>query len=394
MSLRSDTQPGAAQPGSLEYKVISSESGFAEVRDSWDDLVRALPRPGPFLLHTWLLEWYRHFGRGCELAIQTAFREERLVGAFPLVHRPWRGLRVGRFLGGDLSSLADLLLSPTEEPSTGAALIERAAAEHDFAELFALSGGSNVVSIAAPDDLHLFRRADGPVLELTDDWDALYEHKLSSKRRRSLRRRGRQLHKAGSVEFAFARRREDVEAVLGDCFRLHALRWAGRPDRSGFATDPGMRFHRAVLPALAAQDVIRLVTLRFNGRPIAFALAFALAGRLYVYRMAFDPSFGRSSPGLRTLHELLASAGRDGLRRVELLGTADRFKLDLADDLEPLFLGLGLAGSAQGRAVVAARSGVRRLRQRLSRSPTARRVYDLVRPLSTPVARPKNPMKA
>jgi hypothetical protein len=77
-----------------------------------------------------------------------------------------------------------------------------------------------------------------------------------------------------------------------------------------------------------------------------------------------------------------------------LLGTADRFKLDLADDLEPLFLGLGLAGSAQGRAVVAARSGVRRLRQRLSRSPTARRVYDLVRPLSTPVARPKNPMKA
>jgi CelD/BcsL family acetyltransferase involved in cellulose biosynthesis len=394
MSLPSDRKPRDAQPGGLTYKVISSESAFAELSDSWDDLVRAMPRPSPFLLHTWLLEWYGHFGRGSELAIQAAFRKQRLVAAFPLVHRPWRGLRVGRFLGGELSSLADLLLSPSEDRATGAALIERAAARHDFAELFALSRGSNVMRIAAADDLHLFRRADGPILELTNDWDALYERKVSSKRRRSLRRRGRQLQKAGSLEFAFARSREDVKAVLDDCFRVHALRWAGRADHSGFATGPGVSFHHAVLPALADQDVIRLVTLRFDRRPIAFALFFAVAGRLYGYRMAFDPSFGRYSPGLRTLHELLASASREGLRRVEFLGTADRFKLDLADDLEPLFLGLGLAGSAQGRAAVAARTGVRRLRQRLSHSPTARRVYDRARPLLTPVARPKNPMKA
>ena len=374
--------------------MISSESAFATLADSWDDLVRAMRRPGPFLLHTWLREWYRHFGRGSELAIQAAFRDDALVGAFPLVHKSRRGLRVARFLGGEQSSLADLLLSPSEEPSTGAALVDRAGAEHDFAELFGLSDRSRLASVVAPGELHLFRRADGPVLALTDDWDALFREKVSSKGRSSYRRHLQQLEKTGAVDFALARTREDVEAALDDSFRLHALRWAGRPDGSGFASEAGVRFHRAALAALAEQDVVRLVTLRLDGRAIAFALAFAFAGRLYGYRMAFDPSFARQSPGLLTMHQLLASASAEGLRRVEFLGAADRFKLELADDLEPLHLGLGLARTPQGRAVVTARTSVRRVRQRVGRSPTARRAYDRVRPLLARIARTKHVLDA
>src|SRR5919106_4679542 len=367
--MRLDAQIGArgteasdTLEGSEGFKVISSESAFAELSDTWDDLVRAMPRPSPFLLHAWLLEWYRHYGGGSELAVQAALRDGSLVAAFPLVHRRRRGLRVARFLGGEQSSLADLLLAPSEDPSTGAVLVERATSQHDFAELFGLSGESQVARVSEPGGLHLFKRADGPVLELTDDWDTLYQAKVSSKRRRAYRRRPRQVEAKSTVEFPLVRSREGVEAALEDAFRLHALRWAGLPDGSGFATGLGVSFHRAALRALADQDVIRLMTLRLDGRAIAFALAFALAGRLYGYRLAFDPVFGRYSPGLLTLHELLASACRERLRRVELLGAADRFKLELADDLEPLHLGLGLAGSRQGRAVVAARSGVRRMR--------------------------------
>jgi CelD/BcsL family acetyltransferase involved in cellulose biosynthesis len=394
MSLDSGGTPDKALPGLPTHSVISSERAFAELGTSWDDLVRAMPRPSPFLLHTWLVEWYRHYGRGSELAVQAAFRGDDLVAAFPLVHKPWRRLRVARFLGGEQSSLADLLLSPSEEQSTAAALVDRAAAEHDFAELFGLSGDSRLARIAAPGDLHLFRRADGPVLELTDDWDELYREKVSSKHRSSCRRRRQQLEKTGAVEFTLARTRETVEPALEDAFRLHALRWTGRADGSGFATRTGVSFHRAVLPALAEQDVIRLVTLRVDGRAIAFALAFALSGRLYGYRLAFDPSFGRYSPGLLVLHQLLAAACEEGLRRVEFLGAADRFKLELADHLEPLHLGLGLAGTAQGRAVVTGRSAFRRLRERLSRSRTARRAYDQARPVLARVARTKDVLKA
>jgi CelD/BcsL family acetyltransferase involved in cellulose biosynthesis len=296
-------------------------------------------------------------------------------------------------MGGEQSSLADLLLAPSEDPTTGMALVERASSEHDFAELFGLGEDSRVAR-AAPGQLHLFRRADAPVLELTDDWEALYQAKVAAKRRSQDRRRLQQLKARGAVEFSLARSRGELELALPDAFRLHALRWEARGDGSGFATPTGVSFHRAALGALADQDVIRLMTMRFAGRAIAFALAFTLGGRLYGYRMAFDPSFGRYSPGILNLVELLASASQEGLKRVEFLGAADRFKLELADDLEPLHLGLGLAATPRGHAVVTTRISVRRLRERLKGSATARRAYDSARPLLERLARSKNVLKA
>src|SRR5919106_1874480 len=287
MSLSRTT--GDALEQGLTYQVISSEAAFSGLGANWDDLVRAMPRPSPFLLHAWLLEWYRHYGGGSELAVQAALRDDSLVAAFPLVHKRRRGLRVARFLGGEQSSLADLLLAPSEDETTGAALIERASAEHDFAELFGLGGDSRLARKAAPERLHLFKRADGPVLELTGDWDALFQAKVSGKRRSKYRRHQRQLEERGAVEFSLARSREELESALADAFRLHALRWEGRQDGSGFATPTGVSFHRAALGVLADQDVVRLMTMRFAGRAIAFAQAFSLAGRLYGYRMAFDP---------------------------------------------------------------------------------------------------------
>jgi CelD/BcsL family acetyltransferase involved in cellulose biosynthesis len=378
-----------------DFTMISTESAFAELSGVWDDLVRAMPRPSPFLLHTWLVEWLRHYGTACELAVQAAFRDGRLVGAFPLVHKSWRGLRVARFAGGKHPSLADLLLAPSEDATTGAALIERAASEHDFAELLGLAGDCRLAQMAAaPGQLHLFRRADAPVLELTDDWDAIYQARVSAGRRKDEWRRRRRLQERGALEFSLARSPEEVNPALGDAFRLHALRWRERRhDTSGFATARGISFHRAALDALAAQDVVRLFTMSVGGQPIAFILTFALAGRLYLYRTAYDPSFARYGPGLLMLFEAIAYASREGLKRVEFLGGGEAHKLSLADRSEPLHLGLGLAATIRGRAVVTTRASFLRLRDRLKHSPAARRAYDSARPLRTRLTRPKDALK-
>jgi hypothetical protein len=50
-----------------------------------------------------------------------------------------------------------------------------------------------------------------------------------------------------------------------------------------------------------------------------------------------------------------------------VLVAAEPFKLRLADRLEPVHLGLGLAATARGRAVVTTRTTVLRLRERLKR---------------------------
>ena len=86
-------------------------------------------------------------------------------------------------------------------------------------------------------------------------------------------------------------------------------------------------------------------------------------------------TFGRLSPGVINTLDAIEAAAAEGATRVEFLGGAERYKVDLADHLEPLYEGFGLAGSLRGRAAVAARLGGIHARKQLKRSPALRRFY-------------------
>lgn len=360
----------------LRTETISSETEFARLGASWDELVRAMPRPSPFLLHGWLVEWWRHYGGGHDLAVQVAYRGSRLVGALPLCNRRRLGLRMTEFVGGTWALLADLLLAPGEDASTAAALVERtAAAERDFANLFGLPGSSRLVAALPPGSLRLVERLEAPVLDLSPGWDEVYRAKLSSKARSERRRRRRQLDDLGPVEVSVARTREQLAPALEEAFRVHLLRWQGRRDASGFATPAGLRFHRAALLRLADQDVPRILTLRSDGRVIAFALSLQLSGRAYGVTMAFDPAFARFGPGAEAKLLSLEAAAADGIRRIELLGAAAAHKQRFTDRFEPIHQGIGLADTFRGRAAVTGLVGAIRGRRRLKRSQTARKLY-------------------
>jgi CelD/BcsL family acetyltransferase involved in cellulose biosynthesis len=333
-------------------------------------------RPSPFLLHGWIEAWARHYVPDGDLRVHVAERSGRLVGAVPLfVHRR-RGLRVAEFLGGDQAALADLLVAPDAPAAVAPRLAaEAAAGDHDFADLFGLSGGSRLAAAVETGSLTLIERVEAPVLDLAAGWDAVYEAKTSSKRRNLHRRRLRQLSELGEVAWRFARTPEELRSALEDAFALHDLRWHGRPDGSRFATPTGMRFHQEAIAALAESDIPRIVTLTLDGRPIAFHYYLAFEGRMYVHRLAFDPELARFSPGLLATLEALRLAGEEGLQLVEYLGGDERYKLELSDRLEPLYQGLGLTGSAPGRAAVAARRGAIAVRKRLKRSEALRRLY-------------------
>ena len=119
----------------------------------------------------------------------------------------------------------------------------------------------------------------------------------------------------------------------------------------------------------------QIVTLRLDGRPIAFAYNFALEGTMHCYRLAFDPELYRFSPGLVNRFDALEYAFADGATRIEFLGGLERYKVELTDRTEPLHEGLGLAESVAGKVGVSARLNGVRLRRLAKRSPAIRRFY-------------------
>jgi len=362
--------------GELRLETISTGDAFARLGAEWDVLVRAMPRPSPMMLYAWLHEWWRHYGEEGGLHVHAAYRDGRLVGALPLCVQSRRGLRVLTFLGGAHSALADLLLAPGESPSTAAALAGRVTeSDHDFADIFGLPGGSRFVAALGDVPLHLIERGESPVLDIDGPWEDVCKAKMSSKKRGQNRRRTRNLAKLGTVEVTVARTADELEPALEDAFKLHELRWDGRPDGSDFATPTGRRFHRAAILALAEHDVPRIVTLKVDGRPAAFHYFFSLERRMYVHRMAFDPVLAPYSPGWLNTLDTIELAAAEGVTRVEFLGGAERYKLELADRLEPLYEGFGLPGSVRGAAAAKARVSAIALRKWLKRSEGLRRFY-------------------
>ena len=335
-----------------------------------------MPRPSPFLLHGWISEWWRHYGEGATLAVHVARRDGRLVGALPFCRRRRLGLTVTEFIGGTKAPLADVMIAADENGETADLLAARAGESiGDFADLFGMPDNSRLAAALEPGMLSLIERIEAPVLDLSGGWESVYEKRLSPKARSDRRRHRRRLEAAGAVEVTVARTREELAPALEDAFRVHAQRWKGRRDSSGFATPVGKSFHRAAVLRLADKDVPRLVTLKLDGRAIAFSLYLQLDRTIYGLAMAFDPAFARLGPGIEALFSALETAAAEGVERVEFLGAAAEHKLRFTDRLEPIYEGIGLASTLRGRAAVEALTGGIRVRRRIKRSKTARRLY-------------------
>lgn len=355
------------------FETITSADAFDALAAEWDVLVRAMPRPSPFFLHGWLVEWWRYFGVGAQLTTIIARRDGKLVGAVPAFVRKTHGVRIARFLGAHESALGDVLLAVEEPKSTAHGLIEELRRQpFDYADFFGLPGGS---VLTPADGAKFVERVDAPVLDMSDGWDTVYVAKTSSKKRSQHRRRARQLSELGPVEFAVGRTSAELEPLLEEALLLHRLRWRGRPDGSTFGTPVGKEFHRAAVRRLGDDDVLRIVMMRVANAPAAFHYYFALDGVMIVHRLAFDPALARYSPGLIATLETLHRASEEGLTKVEFLGGGERYKIELADRLEPLSQAIGFNRTSVGALAARQRLGLIHLRKTLKRSERLQRLY-------------------
>jgi len=241
--------------------------------------------------------------------------------------------------------------------------------------VFGLTSDSLLRAELGDTGLHVIERVEAPVLDISSGWDNVYREKTTSKKRNLHKRRRRQLGELGELSVQVARTPDELMAALEEAFRLHELRWEGRPDGSGFATPVGRQFYRSVLGRMAEDDTPRILILSVGGRAVAFHLYFAFCGRMYVHRLAFDPAVGRFSPGVVSTLDAIEAAEAEGLTVVEFLGGDERYKVELADRFEPLHQGLGLARTPQGLAYVASRMASIRARRKLKRSERVHRFY-------------------
>ena len=176
-----DGPVAARGPAPASMRTITDVESLTGVEAGWDELVRAMRRPSPFMLHAWLRNWSVIADKTGQLAVQVAHRDGQLVGALPFVtHSTLR--HEGRVVHRRHCARSVTLLAPGETEEMGRALVDRGAAEA-AAVSSSVSPATACLAPWCPETTCVWsaRRCARP--DLSAGWDEVHKSKTSSKTR-------------------------------------------------------------------------------------------------------------------------------------------------------------------------------------------------------------------
>jgi CelD/BcsL family acetyltransferase involved in cellulose biosynthesis len=214
-----------------------------------------------------------------------------------------------------------------------------------------------------------------PLLRPQRSGEAYLEEALGGRHRRELGRQRRQLQRQGQLRFTGSRPGEPMGPWSERFLALEAAGWKGNAG-TALANDPrDRRFFERACRELAAHGALSFVALELDRRPIAMACLLreaASGGGAFVFKIAYDETFRRQSPGMQLLLEQL----REIHEPTSAIGWVDscaspRDTLYSQLWLDRRLLGHQLLGprSLTGRMLLMAARGVDRLRRRARRRP-------------------------
>jgi CelD/BcsL family acetyltransferase involved in cellulose biosynthesis len=129
---------------------------------------------------------------------------------------------------------------------------------------------------------------------------------IGAKRMREARRLRRRLGEVGQVDFAVARYPETIAPALQRFLALESRGWKGAAGTALIQRDAHRRFAEAAVDALAGRSAAMVAELSLDGREIASIIVLRSADRAWAWKIAYDETMARFSPGLQAMTDLTA----------------------------------------------------------------------------------------
>jgi CelD/BcsL family acetyltransferase involved in cellulose biosynthesis len=336
---------------------------LASVEREWEQLA-AESQAAPWLWPGWFAAWRAAFAPGDELLAACARDDGRLraIGVFRRrgrrlesaanVHTPWWGIVAADEDAREAVAAAAL--------TAAAGRVALRQVREDWADAAALRaalgrGGRILRSV----------REQAPFVSVTTEWESYYRGQIDRHRRREIDRCRRRLADEGPLQYEWrSPSPDDVDALLEEGYRVEASGWKGRAGTAILSHPATALFYRELARWAAARGWLRLAFLRVGRRPVAFELAFEQEATVSLVKGGYDEAAARYGPGVVLLHDLLEDAFGRGVREIDLLGGAERYKLRWAHGTRARSTVTAYRGTA-GYAVARAALGIRRrLRRR------------------------------
>jgi CelD/BcsL family acetyltransferase involved in cellulose biosynthesis len=155
------------------------------------------------------------------------------------------------------------------------------------------------------------------------------EHALAHKKRKELRRQRKRLAETADLTSSVTSDPTGAPSALQDFLALEAAGWKGRAGTAAHSNDDIRRFVVEAVSALAAEGQASIARLALDGRAIAAAVMLRSGDTAWCWKIAYDESWSRASPGVQLLlyvtETLLADAS---ITRADSCATPDHPMID------------------------------------------------------------------
>ena len=172
----------------------------------------------------------------------------------------------------------------------------------------------------------LHRRA---LLAPTGDRAGYLDHTMPHKKRKELRRQRRRLSDTGTLTSSATSDPAELTAALVDFLSLEAAGWKGRAGTAAKGNDAVRCFVVEAVSALAAEGKASVARLALDGRAIAAIVTLRSGDAAWCWKIAYDESYSRASPGVQLLLDVTETLLADAsIACADSCATADHPMID------------------------------------------------------------------
>jgi CelD/BcsL family acetyltransferase involved in cellulose biosynthesis len=381
---RSGLVEGVSEDGrSAAHPPIAVSAGPPLTKREWDDLAGRAATDNVFFSSSFVLPAIRFLGSKAIAVAALRGDDGRLLATAPY-HRIRFGhvLPGARFWSHDYAPLGAPLLVATESEHAAQGLIDAVATERMCVivpDLPLMSATAAALAGAA--------RLSGRPLAFLDEHQRAtvtrpstgapaLRSDLSRRKRKELARQMRRLADFGTVIVEATVNPAELPARFEEFLTLERTGWKGKRETALASRAETAGMGRELVARLAAERSVRIDAIRVDGKPIAMLVTLIGGSTAFTWKIAYDESFARFSPGAQLMLAVGSSIFSD--ERIRQIDSCAASNHPMIDHLwhERLKIGTMVIGPVGGgfrfqlaltvaKAEIAGRKFARRLRNRV-----------------------------
>jgi len=298
---------------------------FEELQEDWNRLLERHAEQTMFLTWEWLYAWWKHNLEGRELWLLTAWQKNDLVGIAPLMLSNTRKhgmpFRLLQTLGTPNTDHSDFIAA-NDDPEIVTLLCQYIFDQKDKWDAIELNEHKDedantriITNLLESSGLILNIKSNlHQHVEITGSWDDYFKS-LSRNMRRDIEKSIRHAKENHTLDLKYFRGTEVCWEHFETFFEINQN--GSFPEK--YESEKERSFHRELFELTREKNLIEIIILYLDGKPVAFDYGFNLNGRFEDWRTGYDKNYAEQSVGKVLLIMLLKDLFDHGYRDFDFL---------------------------------------------------------------------------